>query len=189
MKHLHQPPWWMRESCQSTANLIPRYVCVQAWLYLEDLGQDGGCEACCVLDDDVVTLILIGNLQLIQELMCGLAYLQPANAMRSSSLSSDQVVALGQAIAGMMISLVMIKLGLWHPSKSHELLIARSDFLPEQSTQKQYRARTTMPEKSWPPSHAPPPGATPCSIRATCTHTWQCSRFEVQQCVVLWPRL
>ena len=28
---------------------------------------------------------------------------------------------------------------------------------------------TTMAEKSWPPSHAPPPGATPCSTIATCT--------------------
>lgn len=26
-----------------------------------------------------------------------------------------------------------------------------------------------MAENNWPPSHAPPPGATPCSIMATCT--------------------
>ena len=28
---------------------------------------------------------------------------------------------------------------------------------------------THMAEKSWPPSQAPPPGATPCSISATFT--------------------
>ena len=27
----------------------------------------------------------------------------------------------------------------------------------------------TRAEKSWPPSHAPPPGATPCSMMATLT--------------------
>ncbi len=38
-------------------------------LYLEDLGQEGRCEECCMLDDNIITLVLIGNRKLVQKLI------------------------------------------------------------------------------------------------------------------------
>ncbi len=46
--------------------------------HLEDLREEGGGHLCSVLDNDVVTLVLVGDGQLIQELVCWLADLQAA---------------------------------------------------------------------------------------------------------------
>lgn len=45
----------------------------------KDLGQQGGCEEGGVLDDHVVTLILVGHIQLIQQVVGGLADLHYRN--------------------------------------------------------------------------------------------------------------
>lgn len=43
--------------------------------YRKDLGQQSGGEQGCMLDDYVVTLILVGHIQLIQQVVGGLAHL------------------------------------------------------------------------------------------------------------------
>ena len=45
----------------------------------KDLGQQGGCEEGGVLDDHIVTLILVGHIQLIQQVVGGLADLHYRN--------------------------------------------------------------------------------------------------------------
>ncbi len=52
-------------------------------LYLEDLGEDGGGEEGGVLDDDEVTLVLIGHLKLVQDGVCGLAHHHGAEELAS----------------------------------------------------------------------------------------------------------
>ena len=51
--------------------------------YLEDLGEDGGGEEGGVLDDNEVTLVLIGHLKLVQDGVCGLAHNHSAEQLAS----------------------------------------------------------------------------------------------------------
>ena len=44
--------------------------------YRKDLGQQGGGKQGGVLDDHIVTLVLVGHVQLIQQVVGGLANLQ-----------------------------------------------------------------------------------------------------------------
>lgn len=51
--------------------------------YLEDLGEDGGGEEGGVLDDNEVTLVLIGHLKLVQDGVCRLAHNHGAEQLAS----------------------------------------------------------------------------------------------------------
>ena len=44
--------------------------------HLENLGKQCGCEQSCVLDHDIVTLVIVGNIELVQKLMGWLPDLQ-----------------------------------------------------------------------------------------------------------------
>lgn len=65
--------------------------------HLEDLGEDGGCEEGGVLDDHIVALILVGDIELVQEVVRGLAHhhgaeelaSQPCAAARSHALLNE----------------------------------------------------------------------------------------------------
>ena len=50
--------------------------------YRKDLGQQGGGEKGGVLDDYVVALVLVRHVQLVQQLMGGLAHLQVNGATK-----------------------------------------------------------------------------------------------------------
>ena len=66
--------------------------------HLQDLGEDGGGEQGGVLDDDVVALVLIGHIELVQEVVRGLAHhhgaeqlpTQPGAAARCHALLDER---------------------------------------------------------------------------------------------------